>query len=105
MEFTMVPEIWLRRLRDASHATFRLAIALLRLNYRHHNHAFRLTNPPLEDMGVATRSKWRSLKELEGRGLIAVERRGLKTSPTVKVLQAPNRLLKGKTEKKEKRDT
>jgi hypothetical protein len=92
MEFTMVPEIWFKRLRDASHATFRLAIVLLRLNYRHSNHAFRLTNSPLEDMGVATRSKWRSLKELEERGLITVERRGFK-SPAVKVLHAPNRLL------------
>jgi hypothetical protein len=99
MEFTMVPEIWLKRLRDASHATFRLAIALLRLNYRHANHAFRLTNPPLEDMGVATGSKWRGLMELEGLGLITIERRGFK-SPTVKVLHAPNRLLREKAQKK-----
>src|SRR6266566_168317 len=100
MEFTMVPEIWLKRLQDTSHATFRLAIALLRLNYQHSYHAFRLTNPPLEDMGVATGSKWRGLRELEGRGLITVERRGFK-SPTVKVLHAPNRLLGEKVQKKD----
>jgi hypothetical protein len=100
MEFTMVPEIWLNRLRDASHATFRLAIALLRLNYRHANHAFRLTNPPLEDMGVATGSKWRGLMELEGLGLITIERHGFK-SPTVKVLHAPKRLMREKVQKKD----
>jgi hypothetical protein len=98
VEFTMVPEVWLERLRDASHATFRLAIALLRLNYKHGNHAFRLTNPALEGVGVATRSKWRGLKELEGLGLITVERHGFK-SPTIKVLHAPNRLLGEKVQK------
>jgi hypothetical protein len=97
MEFTMVPEIWLKRLQDTSHATFRLAIALLRLNYQHSNHAFRLTNPPLEDMGVATGSKWRGLR---GRGLITVERHGFK-SPTVKVLHASNRLLGEKVQNKD----
>jgi hypothetical protein len=92
MEFTMVPEVWLKRLRGASNATFRLAIALLRLNYKHNSHAFRFTNSALKDAGVATRSKWRGLSELQGLGLITVERRGFK-SPAIKVLHA--RLHKG----------
>ena len=90
MEFTMVPEVWLNQLRRTSNATFRLAIALLRLNYVHGNHAFRLTNPALEGLGVATRSKWRGLEELQRLGLVSVTRQRLKSSPTVKVRHASN---------------
>jgi hypothetical protein len=87
MEFTMVPEAWLGRLRGTSNATFRLAIVLLRLNYKHNGHAFKFANSALEEAGVSANSKLRGLKELEGLGLIAVDRRGFK-SPVIKVLHA-----------------
>jgi hypothetical protein len=94
MQFTMVPQVWLDQLRCAGNATFRLAIALLRLNYKHANHAFRLTNPALEGLGVATRSKWRGLEELERLGLVSITRQRLKSSPTVKVRHASNLFMR-----------
>jgi hypothetical protein len=99
MEFTMVPEVWLNQLRCASNATFRLAIALLRLNYKHANHAFRLTGQALEGSGVAARSKCRGLEELQRLGLVSVTRQRLRASPIVKVRHASNLFMKKEARK------
>ena len=82
--FIRVPFSWLERLNGASGKAHALALHLLYLHWKAKGAAFKLTNGMLEIDGIGRTSKWRALLELEGRGLISVERRSRK-SPMITV--------------------
>jgi hypothetical protein len=84
--FIMMPEGWFEQLTDnAPRSTIVLALHLLRLNWKARGRPFKLANGALTEKGVARRSKWRALRDLERRGLIQVQN-GPRRSPTITVL-------------------
>jgi hypothetical protein len=84
-QFIMVPWTWVEKLEGAPGQTYRTALLLLYEHWRQ-GKPIKLNNRMLETIGVSRYSKWRALPDLEGRGLIAVERRP-KRSPVVRVLR------------------
>ena len=96
-QFVMVPMWWVEklgrcRIGNASCETPRatgtahqVALHLLHLHWKHHGKPFKLPNGMLGYDGISRRSKWRTLPDLERRGLITVERR-LRKSPIIRVL-------------------
>jgi hypothetical protein len=83
--FIQVPFTWLERLNGATGKTCVLALHLLYLNWKSKGAPIKLANGMLKIDGISRASKWRSLAELEHRGLISIERRS-KRSPAVTVL-------------------
>lgn len=74
--FVQVPVLWIERLTGARHlATYRVALHLLYLSWKANSQSVVLSNGALAKEGVPRRQKWRALRELEQRGLIAIERR------------------------------
>jgi hypothetical protein len=73
--FVKVPFTWLEALVGASGNTCRLALHLLYLHWKDNGAPIKLANGMLEIDGISRWSKWRALSELEGRGLVKVERR------------------------------
>ena len=85
----LVPELWVEKLLPAlSTSTRWLAVVLLWRSFRSRGHPF--TCPNLERYGVSEYQKRKSLAELEGAGLIAVER-VLGKSPRVKMVLDPSK--------------
>jgi hypothetical protein len=73
-QFTIVPGTWEERLAAARYiATYRVALYILRVNWKGGGVPFPLPNGAIPK--VKTRAKWRALCELERMGLITVERR------------------------------
>ena len=71
-----MPLTWRKRLTGATGNTILVALDLLYLAWRGgKGEAVKLANRRLRRDGVSRYSKWRALKDLERRGLIAVERR------------------------------
>jgi len=83
-DFVMVPTSWVRRLAQAQACTYRLALHVLYLDWKHDGHQFRLTNEGLGAANVSRWGKYAALRELEGLGLVTVDRR-FKKSPLIKV--------------------
>ena len=86
-QFVMVPMWWYEKLTNPvlkGQTTALIAIYLLHLHWRHHGKPFKLANGMLRYDGISRQSKWRALRELEHRNLIAIERR-LKKSPIIHV--------------------
>jgi hypothetical protein len=83
-DFVMVPTSWVKRLEHAQACTYRLALHVLRLDWKHDGHQFRLTNEGLAAANVSRWGKYTSLRELERLGLVTVDRR-FKKSPLIKV--------------------
>jgi hypothetical protein len=82
--FVMVPTSWVRGLAQAQACTYRLALHVLYLDWKHDGHQFRLTNEGLGAANVSRWGKYAALRELEGLGLVTVDRR-FKKSPLIKV--------------------
>jgi hypothetical protein len=82
--FVMVPTSWVKRLAHAQACTYRLALHVLHLDWKHDGHQFRLTNEGLGAANVSRWGKYAALRELEGLGLVTVDRR-FKKSPLIKV--------------------
>jgi hypothetical protein len=86
--FTIVPQAWSERLREARHlSTYRVALFLLYRHWWTKGRPVKLSNVAMAAEGVPRREKWRALADLERLGLVAVERRP-KKSPVVTVLFA-----------------
>ena len=81
--------VWFDRF-DAisSGATLKVALRLLQLHFREHGRPVALGNLALRLSGVSRAKKRRALVELEGLGLVHVERRPRK-SPIVTVILEP----------------
>jgi hypothetical protein len=85
-QFTIVPQAWSGRLRNARlAATLKLAIFLLYQHWWTKGRPIKLTNVAAAKAGVSSDQKPRALEELELLGLVAVERRP-KKSPVVALL-------------------
>ena len=79
----MVPIAWIERLKGARYvATYRLAFHILYQHWRSDGRPVLVSNATSKALGVPKATKWRALRELEGLGLITVERRRRK-SPRV----------------------
>jgi hypothetical protein len=78
--FVKVPWAWVEKLAEARYiSTYRVALHVLYRDWETHGEAFTLSNGALAMEGVSRRQKWRALEELEGLGLISIERRRRKT--------------------------
>jgi hypothetical protein len=75
-KFIMVPWLWVERLQSAKRtSTYRLALVLIYESWRAGGRPVALSNVFARTGGVSPRSKWNALAELEGLGLVQVERR------------------------------
>jgi hypothetical protein len=84
-QFVRVPWMWVDRLKNArSLCTYRVALYLLYEHWRNGGSVIKLSNSALKAEGIERRRKWEGLRELEGLGLIAIERRPRK-APLVTV--------------------
>ncbi len=75
-QFAMLPMSWFEKLANPvpiCRSTCLVAWYLLHLNWKCHGKPFKLPNGMLAYDGISRYSKYRALKDLEGRGLIAVE--------------------------------
>lgn len=82
--FVSVPMIWVDRLKGASGQTYRVALCLLHQNFKS-KAPVRASNSLFEIDGVSRQSKWRSLRDLEHRGLVTIECRR-RQSPLITLL-------------------
>ncbi|MGY8679557.1 hypothetical protein Q2941_17425 [Bradyrhizobium sp. UFLA05-153] len=80
--FIKVPLAWHDALDGAGGRTWQLALHLLMLRFREHSATVKLGNKTLS---LSRRVKWRALRDLERRGLIAIESRGNGKSPIVRL--------------------
>jgi hypothetical protein len=90
-QFVMVPLWWYGRLTNPcprTRCTGTLAMYVLHMNWKHHGKPFALANGMLEYDGISSDTKTRALKDLEQRGLVAVQWRDRK-SPIVTVNLEP----------------
>jgi hypothetical protein len=79
-QFVHVPWHWIERLQTTRRvSTYRLAFVLLYEHWRTGGRPIVLSNVGLQQEGVARRSKWNALAELQDLGLIAVTRRTRKS--------------------------
>jgi hypothetical protein len=91
LEFAMFPMTWYGRLDGASGHTWRVALFLCYLDWKMNGKTppsglgVKLASGMLKTDGVSPRSKVRALRELERRGLIAVEWRP-RRSPVVRLI-------------------
>jgi hypothetical protein len=83
--FVKLPMTWVRRLKGASGQTWMVAAHVLYLNFKGMGEPIKLANGMLKIDGVPPQSKTRALRDLERRGLIAVERQPRK-SPIVRLV-------------------
>ena len=88
-DFTKLPMWWFEPLNGASASAHRLAWWLTYLHWRNYGGPVKLANMVLETLGVSRRTKWRTLAELEHRGLIRVERRPRKSQLVHVLLERP----------------
>jgi hypothetical protein len=92
--FKCIPDFWIRQLREAQNiATFKLALHLLELDWKHDRKLFAgtpivLTNNWLGKNNTSRWSKRRALIELRNLGLIRVEFRK-RQSPIVTLIAPP----------------
>jgi hypothetical protein len=83
--FIKVPWRWMEKLSSASGRTFEVALRLLYMHWKNNGQPIKLANGMLAVDGIPSQSKRRALRDLEHRGLVAVEWRDRK-SPIVRVL-------------------
>jgi hypothetical protein len=82
-EYVRVPWEWVERLQSSRRvSTYRLALLLLYEFWRTGGRPVVLSNASAQAGALPRRSKWRALAELEGLGLVRVER-ALRKSPRV----------------------
>jgi hypothetical protein len=83
-QFIKIPLKWMVPLKGASGQTVLLALELQYLAWRRRTPIVVLTNRAVIN-NVSRTSKWRSLRELERRGLITMEYRGPRKPPVVQL--------------------
>jgi hypothetical protein len=84
-QFVMVPWTWAEKLATVRYiATYRVALHVLYRHWKGRGEPFTLSNGAMLMEGVERRAKWRGLRELEGLGLITIERR-LRRTPRITV--------------------
>jgi hypothetical protein len=86
-QFVKVPLWWYEKLANPAptcRCTCLVAWHLLHLDWKSHGEPFTLANGMLEYDGISRWSKRRALEDLEGRGLISIDRRR-KKSPVIHV--------------------
>jgi hypothetical protein len=83
--FVKVPWTWIERLNGAGGQTYRVALSVLYLHWKNRGQPIKFANAMLRTDGVSRYSKWKALRDLEHRSLIAVERRP-RRSPLIRVL-------------------
>ena len=85
-QYVQFPWVWIERLQAAKRiSTYRLALMLVYEGWRTGGRPVVLTNTLALAEGVSRRTKWNALIELEGLGLVRVERRTRK-SPRLHLL-------------------
>jgi hypothetical protein len=75
----------MERLDGASGQTYRLALCLLYRHWKDRGQPIKLANGMLQIDGIPRRTKWRALRDLERRELIAIECRD-RRSPIIQLL-------------------
>ncbi len=83
--FIKVPLFWLQKLEGASGLTYCLAMRILYLHFRERGASIVLSN---KRAGMPRSSKHDALRDLERRGLVAVNWRGERRAPVVEPLMA-----------------
>jgi hypothetical protein len=84
--FTQVPGIWKERLTKVRRiSTYRVALHVLMRDFETGGKPFTLSNGALALENISRSEKSRALSELEGAGLIVIERRTCKT-PRITIL-------------------
>ena len=83
--YVQFPATWAERLDGASGQTWHLAWHLLHRHWKNNCGFVKLANGMLEEDGISRPTKWRALRQLERRGLIAIESRPRK-SPIIRLL-------------------
>jgi hypothetical protein len=74
--YVQVPWLWVERLQPAKRiSTYKLAHLLLYEHWKRGGRPLVLSNVLAAEMGLCRQAKWRGLRELEGLGLIRLERR------------------------------
>jgi hypothetical protein len=86
--FIRFPFTWLERLEGAHGQTYRLALLLLYRHWKGGGEPILLANGMLAIDGVPPTTKLRALRDLERRGLVAVDWR-LRKSPVVRLTTSP----------------
>jgi hypothetical protein len=80
--FVRLPWTWIRRLRGATSLVWMVACHVIYADWSNNGRPFKLPNGQLKVDGVSPKSKCRALRDLQRRGLVAVEWRSRK-SPIV----------------------
>ena len=79
-EYVQFPWTWIEGLQAAKRvSTYRLALLLVYEHWRMGGRPIVLSNALVVTEGVSRRTKWNALVELEGLGLVRVERRSRKS--------------------------
>ena len=79
-EYVQFPWTWIEGLQAAKRvSTYRLALLLVYEHWRMGGRPIVLSNALVMAEGVSRRTKWNALVELEGLGLVRVERRSRKS--------------------------
>ena len=74
--YVQIPWTWVERLQSAKRvSTYKLAHLLLYENWRNGGRPLVLSNVLAAEAGLCRQAKWRGLRELEGLGLVRLERR------------------------------
>jgi hypothetical protein len=74
--YVQVPWPWVERLQSAKRvSTYKLAHLLLYENWKSGGRPLVLSNVLAAEVGLCRQAKWRGLTELEGLGLVRLERR------------------------------
>jgi DNA-binding MarR family transcriptional regulator len=82
-QFIQFPWAWMDQLKATNRgSTYRLALLLVYEHWRTGGRTIVLSNAMVEREGIAQKTKWNALRELEQMGLVIVERRPRK-SPRV----------------------
>ena len=87
--FIRVPFSWYERLAGANAQSYRVALYLLYAHWKAHGGSIKLTNGMLRIDGVPPTTKRRALRDLESRGLIAVERARHRSPSVTLILPQP----------------
>lgn len=87
--FDKFPRWWTLRMKDAGVGAFKIALLLLHRNWKSGGRPFVVSDAAAADRGVGHRRKVSAILELEGLGIIQVERRPKKSSLITVLLSQP----------------
>jgi DNA-binding transcriptional ArsR family regulator len=85
--FLLVPAAWVKALYSLPPPCHAVAYCLLRRQWSKGSNQFRIGNGTLAKVGVTWRTKMRALRLLAEAGLVEIELRGARFTPTVTLLK------------------